>query len=86
MLSASNASRRQFLASAACTAGAAIALGPSRLFANSPSFSDQPSVDDWQRTWDGAIAVLAGNLRKAPGYDQPLLFEGSSYQGIWLEC
>ncbi len=86
MLSAPNASRRHFLASAARTAGAAIALGPSRLLANPLSFSNQPSVDDWQRTWDAAIAVLAGNLRKAPGYDKPLLFEGSSYQGIWLEC
>jgi len=92
MLSASNASRRRFLSAAARTTGAAIVLGPARLLSehsSSPdpaSSSDQPSVDDWQRTWDAAIAVLAGNLRKAPGYDQPLLFEGSTYQGIWLEC
>jgi hypothetical protein len=66
-------------------------LGPGTHFSGNlfaePSFSsDQPSVNDWQRTWDAAIAVLAENLRKAPGYDQPLLFEGSTYQGIWLEC
>jgi hypothetical protein len=95
--SASNASRRRFLLAAARTAGAAIALGPGTPFPGSllaqplsssaPALtSDQPSVDDWQRTWDAGVAVLTGNLRKAPGYDQPLLFEGSTYQGIWLEC
>jgi hypothetical protein len=87
---ASNASRRRFISAAARTAGAAIALGaaapiPDSLFAQ-PIPSDQPSVDDWQRAWDAAIAVLSGNLRRAPGYDQALLFEGSTYQGIWLEC
>jgi hypothetical protein len=86
MHSASIASRRHFLAAAARTAGAAIVLGPSRFLAEPPSPSDQPSVDDWQRTWDAAVAVLAGNLRRAPGYDKPLLFEGSTYHGIWLEC
>jgi hypothetical protein len=86
MHSAPNASRRRFLSAAAQTAAAAIALGPTNLFAKSASFSDQPTVDDWQRAWDAAIAVLAANLRTAPGYDKPLLFEGSTYQGIWLEC
>jgi hypothetical protein len=84
MPSASNPSRRRFVSAAAHTA-AAVALVPASLFAE-PSSSERPSVDDWQRTWDAAIAVLAGNLRKAPSYDQPLLFEGSTYQGIWLEC
>jgi hypothetical protein len=82
----SNASRRHFLAAAAGTAGAALTLGPANLFSESSASSDQPSVDDWQRTWDAAVVVLIGNLRRAPGYDQPLLFEGSTYQGIWLEC
>ena len=91
MHSAHPASRRKFLASAARAAAAVIALGSgssfsSSLFAEPLPSSDQPSVDDWQRTWDAAIAVLGGNLRKAPGYDKPLLFEGSTYQGIWLEC
>ena len=30
--------------------------------------------------------MLAGNIRKVPGYSKPLLFEGSTYPGIWLEC
>jgi hypothetical protein len=92
---ASNANRRRFLSAAARTAGAALAIFPGGPFSRSlfaepsPSSlysSGQPSIDDWQRTWDAAVAVLIGNLRRAPGYDKPLLFEGSTYQGIWLEC
>jgi hypothetical protein len=40
----------------------------------------------WKITWDAALNVLAGNLRTVPGYPLPLLFEGSTYQGIWQEC
>ena len=46
-----------------------------------------PTADPaWRRTWEAALAVLAGNLRTVPGYPLPLLFEGSTYQGIWQEC
>jgi hypothetical protein len=41
---------------------------------------------NWRRTWDAAVAVLAGNIRNVPGTPRPLLFEGSTYQGIWQEC
>jgi hypothetical protein len=44
------------------------------------------SREAWQRTWDAAVAVVAGNVRTCPTFDRPVLFEGSSYQGIWLEC
>ena len=40
----------------------------------------------WQRTWDAALAVLAGNVRSMPRYDHPVLVEGSTYPGIWQEC
>jgi hypothetical protein len=40
----------------------------------------------WKSTWAAALAVLAGNIRTVPGYNRPLLFEGSTYQGIWQEC
>lgn len=40
----------------------------------------------WKRTWDAAVAVLAGNIRTVPGYARPVLLEGSTYQGIWQEC
>ena len=86
------ASRRSFLADAAKVAGATLALRPLQLLAQdataqavaTPSFADaNPS---WRRTWDAALAVLASNLRSVPGYAQPILLEGSTYQGIWQEC
>jgi hypothetical protein len=46
-----------------------------------------PTADPaWQTTWDAALAVVAGNVRSMPRYDHPVLVEGSSYAGIWLEC
>lgn len=46
-----------------------------------------PTADAaWQKTWDAAISVLAGNVRSMPRYDHPVLVEGSTYGGIWLEC
>jgi len=57
--------------------------------AETPIFpSNGPESSDlaWRRTWDAAVAVLAGNIRNVPGTPRPLLFEGSTYQGIWQEC
>ncbi|MGA9672497.1 MAG: alpha-L-rhamnosidase [Terracidiphilus sp.] len=91
-------SRRGFLAGAVKAAGAALALRvvPSlgqekKLRTIEPSDAGLtpifPSGDPaWKRTWDAAVAVLAGNIRSVPGYSRPVLFEGSTYQGIWLEC
>jgi hypothetical protein len=46
-----------------------------------------PTLDPaWATTWDAALAVLAGNVRSMPRYDHPVLVEGSTYAGIWLEC
>lgn len=33
-----------------------------------------------------AIALLAGNVRKLPQYDVPMLVEGAVYPGVWMEC
>ncbi len=42
-----------------------------------------PSSDPrWQRTWDAALAVLAGNIKTVPYYEQPILFEGAVYPGV----
>ena len=56
-----------------------------------PNSQDAAAEDAaWKRagksTWDAALAVLAGNIRTVPRYARPLLFEGSTYQGIWQEC
>lgn len=40
----------------------------------------------WQSTRSAALKLLAGNIRFVPGYARPLLFEGSSYEGVWQEC
>jgi hypothetical protein len=68
--------------------GAAAATLPLRaletLAAIQPKFPDRDPK--WARTWDAALAVLAGNVRRVPGYDQPVLFEGAVYPGVWLEC
>ncbi len=90
-------SRRDFLTGAAKTAGAAVAVRVAPGFARekaaaaesggaaeTPRFASDDAA--WKRTWDAAVAVLAGNIRSVPGYARPVLFEGSTYQGIWLEC
>jgi len=87
--------RRSFLAEAALVAGAFITSKPAELLAqgasasakqsaNAPAFSTSDPA--WQQTWDAALKVLAGNIRKTPAYPKPVLFEGSTYQGIWQEC
>lgn len=71
-------------------AGAASALAPGWLQAQAtgaPPRPHLPSSDPaWAGTWDAAMTVLAGNVHPVPSYKQPVLFEGSTYQGIWQEC
>ena len=40
----------------------------------------------WQAAYDKALSVLAANVQVMPRYDQPILIEGASYKGIWMEC
>jgi hypothetical protein len=81
-------SRRSFLSNAATVAAAGFALRPLGAMAqtavSAPSFASADPA--WKRTWDAALAVLAGNIKSVPGYNKPVLFEGSTYQGIWQEC
>jgi hypothetical protein len=98
MAEASMQSRRSFLAGAAKAAGAALAIRPLSMLAQDAAKPDKGDAAPvfaegdpaWKRTgkvtWDAAIAVLAGNIRSVPGYARPVLFEGSTYQGIWQEC
>ena len=80
---ASAQSRREFLANAANAAGAALFVHPLNALAQDPP--PQPAKS-WEAAWSAAAAVLATNIRTVPGYGQPILFEGSTYQGIWQEC
>lgn len=88
-------SRRSFLTTATLATGAFFARRPTELMAQAAVRSNKsfaavpnfPSADPaWQSTWDSALKVLAGNVRKTPAYPNPVLFEGSTYQGIWQEC
>jgi hypothetical protein len=84
----STQSRRRFLTNALCTAGALLASSILQAMAqgSAQAASDPDKKRVWKSTWDAALAVLAGNLRTVPGYAHPVLFEGSTYQGIWQEC
>jgi hypothetical protein len=87
--------RRDFLKLAAMTTGATLlphsahaqstpAAAVKTPAAPSPAF---PNKDPrWQRTWDAALATLAGNIRILPRYPNPVLIEGAVYPGIWQEC
>ncbi len=82
--------RRDFLRLATLATGATLLPSPVHAqtapasAAQTPSF---PAKDPrWQRTWDAALDVLAGNIRTLPRYNQPVLIEGAVYPGIWQEC
>jgi len=49
-----------------------------------PRFPDKDAR--WQTTWEAALAVLAGNVKRVPKYDRPMLMEGAVYPGAWMEC
>jgi len=90
--------RREFLTTAGVLAGAA-SLRP--LMAQARHSSTAPVVNHhhapaaisfessnhrYQATYRHALKVLAANVISLPQYPHPVLIEGSSYQGIWLEC
>jgi hypothetical protein len=92
---ARNLARREFLKQTALAAGAFTTPSlPAGLFAQSdqapPAKAPRPRFPTadpaWAKTWDAALAVLAGNVRSMPRYEHPVLVEGSTYAGIWLEC
>jgi hypothetical protein len=72
--------RRSFVKRAAMSA---VALPLAAESPRSPSFLPDAH---WRATWTKALNVLAGNVRKVPAFDAPVLFEGSTYQGAWQEC
>jgi hypothetical protein len=77
--------RRDFLAASAVTL--AINSLPAAGFAlegGAPCFHTTNAR--WQAAYDGALRVLAGNVRAVQRFPGPVLIEGSSYLGIWMEC
>ena len=78
--------RRQFLRVAA-SAAAGIGLFKASSAEANPPHPRFPAGDaPWKPTWDAALAVLAGNVKSVPKYDQPMLMEGAVYPGAWMEC
>ncbi|MDP9049345.1 MAG: twin-arginine translocation signal domain-containing protein [Acidobacteriota bacterium] len=86
--------RRDFLKQSALAAAALPFAGIPRLAhsqqpapASTAARPHFPTSDPaWATTWDAALTVLAGNVRSMPRYEHPVLVEGSTYAGIWLEC
>ncbi len=81
--------RRDLLKAGAMTAIAA-AMRPLSAFAASAPVSAPPffSTQDvrWQRAYDRALSILAGNVQLLPRFPKPVLIEGANYAGIWQEC
>ena len=78
--------RREFLRA---SAAALLVAGSSRL-SRAETGSDAPVFSTanrtWQKAYDQALQVLAGNVQLLPHYGAPVLIEGASYDGIWQEC
>jgi hypothetical protein len=68
--------RREFLKTGIATSA----------FAVMPNVWAQAPDAAWRKTWDDALATLAGNVKLVPHFDFPVLFEGSAYRGTWQEC
>lgn len=79
--------RREFLRTSA--AAALLAAGSHRR-SQAENGHDAPVYSTanrrWQKAYDGALQVLAGNVQTLPHYDAPVLIEGADYAGIWQEC
>lgn len=62
--------RRGFLASSAAAAATRVlAAGAESHNFSAPQFTTQDAA--WQSAYDGALSVLAGNVRILPRYPQP---------------
>jgi len=78
--------RRKFLRYGA----AALAGLDARRAAAAPAGENAPifrtANSRWQAAYDRALEILAANVRVLPRYDKPVLIEGASYAGVWMEC
>ena len=71
-------------------AGLSTACAPLRVLAREKNAMQRPKFPDadakWKRTWDAALATLAGNVKLLSTYKRSVMIEGAEYRGIWLEC
>jgi len=71
--------RRHFL-----TGTAAAACAVARAQTKAPPFTcDNRKL---QQAYDAALAGLAANIQPVDSFPRQVLFEGSTYRGVWLEC
>ncbi len=76
--------RRSFLIGA--SAGAALRATSAPAAVLGPSAQAFATANRrWGETYAAALAVLAGNVQLIPRYDRPVLIEGASYRGAWME-
>lgn len=82
--------RRAFLERSALLAGGySVLFRRAKAFqtsATEPRIGFETSDTACQRTYDDALDVLSRNTVQVSEYPEPVLIEGSSYSGIWLEC
>jgi hypothetical protein len=91
--------RREFLTKSGLLVGGLpfvgrVGQGIAKPASSTTSFESQPesqisfetSDTKYQATYSRALDVLNRNATILSGYPRPVLIEGSSYSGIWLEC
>lgn len=86
--------RREFLARSGFLAGAAAfmrrptlpAITEHSIASDASGISFQTTDPSLQSRYQSALDLLAANVQKMFGYQEPVLIEGSVYRGIWLEC
>ena len=75
--------RRRFLATGLATTGAALSARAQSTVAPPQFQCDHPET---QRACDSALSTLAGNVQSVFQFPRPVLLEGATYAGVWLEC
>ncbi len=81
--------RRQFLVGSAAASAIAVSGLGAQTASDAPVFSTKNAA--WQKCYDDALCVLAGNVQVMPPhphgrFDGPVMIEGAEYAGMWLEC
>ncbi len=81
--------RRDFLVGSAAASAVAVSGLKAQTASDAPVFTTKNAA--WQKCYDDALRVLAGNVQVMPPhpygrFDGPVLIEGAEYAGMWLEC